>query len=149
VDIQPAQTYSAPAAPQASGTTPSREQQEVLNAANFKYSCALLPSSDQTFQNPETVTVSVQLTPALRPGDQVKFSLDGAALPNEENGTSVSLQYPERGSHTASVQVTDRTGKSICNTSSMFHVQRTGLNSPARRPATPPPRPTPRPKPKG
>jgi hypothetical protein len=148
VDIQPAQTYSAPATPQSSSAARSPEQRDALNAANFQYSCALSPASDQTFQNPEAVTVAVQLTPSLRPGDQVSFSLDGSPLPNEGNATSVSVPNPERGSHTASVQIADRSGKTICSISSLFHVQRTGLNSPARRPV-PTPRPTPRPRPKG
>jgi hypothetical protein len=146
IEIEPAQTYSAPPAPASTDSSLSPEQQRVLDAANFQYSCALSPRADQTFQNPESVVLSVQLTPGLRPGDQVSFSLDGANLANEENSTSRMLQYPDRGSHTVSVQITDRFGKSICSTSTMFHVQRTGVNSPARRPA-PPPRPTPRPGP--
>ena len=75
VEIQPAQTYSAPATP--SNSSLSREQQQVLDAANFQYHCALSPRADETFQNPESVTLAVQLTPSLRPGDQVKFSLTG------------------------------------------------------------------------
>jgi hypothetical protein len=145
IEIEPAQTYSAPPV---TGTDASRspEQQQVLDAANFRYSCALAPRADETFQNPESVMLSVQLTPALRPGDRVTFSLDGASVANEENATSRMLEFPDRGTHTASVQITDRSGKSVCSVSSTFHVQRTGLNSPARRPvpAPRPPRPTPR-----
>lgn len=147
VDIQPAQTYSAPSTPPATNSARSPEQQEALAAASFQYSCSLTPRADETFQNPGSVMIAVQLTPALRPGDQVKFSVDGTPVPNEENATSRVLEYPDRGSHTASVQIADRSGKTVCSTSSMFHVQRTGVNSPGRRPAPPPPRPTPRPGP--
>jgi hypothetical protein len=146
VDIQPAQTYSAPATPAPRNSSLSAEQQQVLDAANFQYNCALSPRPDETLQNPESVTLAVQLTPALRPGDQVKFSLDGTTLPNEENRTSTTVPFPDRGSHTGSVQVTDRSGKSLCSTSATFFVQRTGLNSPTRQVA-PPPRPTPHPRP--
>jgi hypothetical protein len=148
VDIQPAQTYSAPSTPPATNSARSPEQQEALAAANFQYSCSLTPRADETFQNPESVMIAVQLTPALRPGDLVKFSVDGTPVPNEENATSRVLEYPDRGSHTASVQVADRSGKTVCSTSTKFHVPRAGVNAPGRRPTAPPPRPTPRPGPK-
>ena len=148
VEIQPAQGYPAPPPAPSPHATQSPEQQQLLDAANFQYSCALTPRADETFQNPETVTLTVHLTPGLRPGDLVNFSLDGATVPNEQNLTSARLQYPDRGTHTAAVKVTDRSGRSVCDTSTMFHVQRSGTNSPARqRPVTPPrpnpPRPTP------
>ena len=147
VVIESAQTYSAPPAPTPTDPSRSPEQQQVLDAANFRYSCALTPRADETFQNPESIVLAVQLTPALRPGDQVKFSMDGASVANEENATSRMLEFPERGTHTAGVQVTDRSGKSVCSVNSTFHVQRTGVNSPARQGPPPPPRPTPHPRP--
>jgi hypothetical protein len=147
VDVQPAQSYSAPATPAPSNPSLSREQQEVLDAANFQYQCAISPRPDETLHNPESVTLGVQLAPPLRPGDQVKFLLDGTEVPNVENGTTTTVQYPDRGSHTASVQITDRSGKALCSTSATFFVQRTGLNSPQRKPVSPPPRPTPHPRP--
>jgi hypothetical protein len=147
VVIESAQTYSAPPAPTPVDPSRSPEQQQVLDAANFRYSCALTPRADETFQNPESIVLAVQLTPQLRPGDQVQFSMDGAGIANEENATSRAVEFPDRGSHTASVQITDRSGKSVCSVSSTFHVQRAGLNSPTRQTAPPPPRPTPHPRP--
>jgi hypothetical protein len=146
VEVQPAQTYSAPATQSPTSSTRSREQQEVLDAANFQYACAISPRADESFQNPESITLGVQLTPGLRPGDLVNFSLDGTTVPNEANSTSATVQFPDRGTHTAAVRITDRSGRTVCSTSSTFHVQRSNLNSPARRPA-PTPRPTPRPGP--
>src|SRR5690348_10912095 len=148
VEIQPAQTYSAPAASAPSNSSRTTEQQDVLNAANFQYNCAISPRADETLHNPEAVTLAVQTSPGLRPGDQVRFSLDGTDVSNEANATSASVSYPDRGSHTASVTITDRSGKSLCNTSATFFVQRTNLNSPTRQ--SPPqrpniPRPTPHP----
>jgi hypothetical protein len=142
VDIQPAQTYSAPSTPTVDSTR-SREEQQVLAAANFQYACALSPRNDETFQNPESVTLAVQLTPALRPGDAVKFSLDGSTVPNEQNLASTLLTQPDRGTHRANVHITDRSGRTVCDSSTTFHVQRTGAFSPARRPAPTPPRPNP------
>jgi uncharacterized protein DUF4124 len=147
VVIESAQTYSAPPAPTPADRSRSPEQQQVLDAANFRYNCALTPRADETYQNPESIVLAVQLTPPLRPGDQVKFTMDGTNVANEDNATSRMVEFPERGTHTAGVQITDRSGKSICNVSATFHVQRTGVNSPGRRPAAPPPRPTPHPRP--
>ncbi len=145
MDIRPAQTYSAPApAPTTSSSRP-KEEQDLLAAANFRYQCALSPRADETFQNPETVTLSVALTPALRAGDTVTFSMDGAQVPNEQSPTSATLTFPDRGTHTAAVRIVDRYGKTVCDANTTFHVLRTGLNSPARpvRPRPTPPRPTP------
>jgi len=138
VDIQPAQTYSAPPTPTLPDSTRPREEQALTEAANFRYQCALAPRDDETFQNPETVTLSVAVTPGLRTGDEVQFSVDGARLTRGENPTSATLTLPERGTHTATVRIVDRYGKAVCNASSTFHVQRTSLNSPQR---VPPPRP--------
>ena len=148
VDIQPAQTYSAPAPSPSTSSSRPREEQDLMAAANFRYECALSPRADETFQNPETVTLSVALTPGLRAGDTVNFSMDGSQVPNENAPTSASLSFPDRGTHTATVRVVDRYGKTVCDASTTFHVQRTGLNSPSRpvtpRPRPPnPPRPTP------
>lgn len=142
VDIQPAQTYSAPE-PSPINSRSSAEQRDLLNAANFQYQCSLAPRNDETFQNPESVTLSVALTPALRTGDTVRFALDGTEVSNAEGQTSTSVQFPDRGSHTVNVRITDRFGKTLCDASSTFHVQRSNLNSPTRR-LTPTPRPRPR-----
>ena len=143
VEIEPAQTYSAPAATTPVDRSRSPEEQAALDAARFAYSCSLSPRNDETFQNPDTVTIAVQLTPSLRPGDRVDISLDGTKLDNSANPTSAQVQYPDRGSHTVSVHIVDRSGKTLCDLSSAFHVQRAGLNSPARQPVRPPPRPKP------
>jgi hypothetical protein len=82
----------------------------------------------------------VALTPALRAGDTVTFSMDGAQVPNEQSPTSATLTFPDRGTHTAAVRIVDRYGKTVCDANTTFHVLRTGLNSPAR-PVRP--RPTP------
>ena len=152
VEIQPAQGYSAPPTPSTPTSARTPETQAALDAANFHYSCAMTPRTDETFQNPETVTLSVQLTPTLRPGDMVNFSLDGTTVPNENNRTSAELKYPDRGAHTASVRVTDFSNRPVCSASTTFHVLRTGTNSPQRQPSPSRPnvpRPTPHTPPKG
>jgi len=142
VDIQPAQTYSAPAQSSAIGDSRRpREELEMREAANFRYTlCQLAPPNDQTFTNPAKVDVTLTLNPPLRPGDELKILVDGSPPPATASALSVSLQQPERGSHTVTAEIKDRYGKGLCAASTTFHVQRPSVNSPGR---APPPRPTP------
>jgi hypothetical protein len=135
LDIEPAQTYSAPppsSVGSSSGNVP-REQQLLREMDNFRYtSCTLTPKNDETFTNPESVAVSLSLSPPLRAGDVVQVLVDGAPM----GGLSIysfTIPQPFRGAHAVSASVKDRYGKTLCSASSTFHVFRPSLNSPARR----------------
>jgi hypothetical protein len=142
IDVQPAQTYSAPPVSTTDSSRP-REVQELMDAANFRYTiCSLSPTNNETFTNPQSVVVALSLTPPLRSGDEPKISVDGAVV-NGGGALNGTVEMPDRGSHTVSAQVMDRSGKSVCDTTSTFYVQRSNLNSPTRIPPRPPPRPTP------
>jgi hypothetical protein len=133
VEIQPAQTYSAPS-PSASGSNSRvpREQQLLQEMTDFRYDrCELTPKSEATFQNPESVTVGARLVPGLRPGDVIDFRIDGTAVPG--NRLSFVMPQPFRGAHTATIQIKDRYGKTLCSTNTTFNVFRASLNSPARK----------------
>jgi len=135
VEIQPAQTYSAPPPPpigsSASPTLP-REQQLLKEMNDFRYqTCTLTPKSEETFSNPVTLTVGVTLQPNLRPGDVVDLRIDGTSVPGGQ--LSFVMPQPYRGAHTATALIKDRYGKTLCSVNTTFHVQRASLNSPARR----------------
>ena len=133
VEIQAAQTYSAPPPvdPSASSNLP-REQQLLKEMDDFRYqACTLTPKSDETFTNPENVTIGVMLQPNLRPGDLVDLRIDGTSVPG--NRVSFVMPQPYRGAHTVTVIIKDRYGKTMCSVNSTFHVFRASLNSPARR----------------
>ena len=147
VDLQPAQTYSAPPPGVSAESQRPREEQLLQQTDDFRYlSCTVSPENNTTFQNPEAVIIEVSTNPPLRPGDVVTMTVDGqpAGAPNTQSYT-MSPVY--RGSHTVGLNVADQYGKVVCNSTSVFHVQQPGLNSPARqappRPRPPPPRPTP------
>ena len=134
IDLKPAQTYSAQPAP--SNTNIAAEP---ADATGFHYeSCALSPRNDETFQSPESVTLSLTSTPNLRYSDRVRFLVDGADVGG--SGPSASMSMPDRGSHTVNANVTDLSGRVLCTATTTFHVQRPTLNSPTR---VPPPRPNP------
>jgi hypothetical protein len=141
VEVQPAQTYSSPPASTSSSSARSREQAAMDEAASFHYECSLTPRSDETFTNPESVSVALELTPALRSGDALTITLDGVALTGGNDQTAFSVPQPDRGSHTVTAHVVDRSGRTLCDASTTFHVMRPSINSPTRR--SPPPRPTP------
>jgi hypothetical protein len=135
VEIEPAQTYTAPPSPVHSDSNLTAEQRLLREMDDFSYrSCRLSPENDATFTNPQNVPIAVQLDPGLRPGDSVTLTIDGRVI---ANATSYVLQPADRGSHSVQVTVKDRFGRVLCNASSSFHVMRPSLNSPARRKATP------------
>jgi hypothetical protein len=141
VDVQPAQTYSAPSS---SGRSSRGSEGQDQGEADLHYECSLTPTNDETFTNPESVTVGLTLTPALRSGDALTFTMDGVVLTGGNGQTAFSVPQPDRGSHTVTAQVVSRSGRTLCNASTTFHVMRPSINSPARRaPSPPPPRPTP------
>jgi hypothetical protein len=133
VEIQPAQTYSAPPTPSTDGNRNLPLEQLLLKEMNdFRYqSCTLSPKNDETFQNPASVSVAVSLVPSLRAGDVVDLRIDGTSVPN--GALSYTMAQPNRGAHTVSLIIKSRYGKTVCSANTTFHVFRASLNSPARR----------------
>jgi hypothetical protein len=70
------------------------------------------------------------------------MTVDGqpAGPPNTQ---SFIMSPAHRGSHTVGISVVNPYGKTVCNFTSVFHVMRPGLNSPAGGSSRPPPRPAP------
>lgn len=147
IEIQAAQTYSAPSSAAQPNSNLPLEQRLLNEMDSFKYdSCAVKPKADETFMNPESVPVGVLLKPLLRPGDLVDLRIDGTTV-GDPSTTAFTMKPVFRGTHTVSVVVKDRFGRELCNTSSSFHVHQPNLNSPTRQaPPKPPPKPTPKPK---
>jgi hypothetical protein len=85
------------------------------------------------------VSISAIPVPSLRPSDIMVLSVDGQRA-NGPDAQSHLMQPVDRGTHTVSVTITSREGRSMCTSTASFHVQRPSLNSPAR-PAPPRPRP--------
>lgn len=85
------------------------------------------PGAEETLWNIEgTLSVSLSLTPALRPGDQVRVYFDGT--PQIVSGTTFQLQEVYRGVHNIQVEVVDETGKlMIRSRPSRFYVQQNNV----------------------
>lgn len=131
VEIEAAQTYSAPKPAQTGSSNLPSEQQLLQRIDDFRYtSCTLSPENDETFTNPTNVPISVSVEPALRVGDILQLSVDGK--PAAANSMNTVLDPAYRGTHTAQVTIKDSFGRTLCSASVSFHVFRPSVNMPAR-----------------
>jgi hypothetical protein len=132
VDLEPAQTYSSPAAASPAASNLPPEQELLRKIDDFRYeSCTLAPENDATFTNPLNVPVTATVVPTVRVGDVVQLSVDGK--PAATNALNAVLDPAYRGTHTAQLTIKDSFGRVLCTASVTFHVMRPSLNSPARR----------------
>lgn len=134
VELDPAQTYSAPTpgSTYSSNSNVPEEQRALRGIDDFVYeSCALAPPNDETIPNPESVTVTVTLSPPLRVGDSVNLVVDGRAAGPQE--TSLTLEPVERGAHSASVNLRDEHGRALCSASVTFYVMQPALARPRKK----------------
>lgn len=130
VELQPAQTYSAPPPSSTPSNVPS-EQQLLRKMDDFSYTnCSLSPGNDESFTNPESVPVSVTTEPAMRPGDVLQLSIDGK--PIAPNVSQAALAPAYRGTHTAQVTIKNSFGRVLCSSSVQFHVFQPSVNMPGR-----------------
>ena len=85
------------------------------------------PGAEETLWNIATVlNVSLELTPALKQGHQVRVYFDGT--PKMVGGTSFQLQEVYRGVHNLQAEVIDETGKLIIRSRpSRFYVQQNSI----------------------
>jgi hypothetical protein len=118
-------------------TSRSLSRQNAADAANaedaseadadkpFRYESFAIasPGAEETLWNIEGVlNVNLALTPALRPGHQVRVYFDGN--PQIVSGTSFQLQEVWRGVHNLQAEVLNETGQMQIRTrSSRFYVQ--------------------------
>jgi hypothetical protein len=134
VELAPAQTYASPGTTSSGNSNVPAEQRLVeQQTEDFRYlSCEISPKHDSTFQNPEQVSISVNLNPSLRAVDTAVVTVDGTPIPGA-NSTAMVMTSVNRGSHTVSAVVKDRFGKILCRATATFHVFKPSVNLPARR----------------
>lgn len=132
VELQPAQSYSAPPAPADLSSLPS-EQRMLQEMDDFKYeSCRLMPANETTFTNPESVSISLETAPNLRGSDTVTMTINGQPVAVQQGGVH-RMSPANRGSHTVVASVKDRYGRELCGARTIFHVFRPSINLPSRR----------------
>ena len=91
-----------------------------------------IPDDEALRANNGTFTVTAQLDPALLPGHQVRFLLDGIPQAPASPSTSLQLNNIDRGTHRLEVEVLE--GERVVQRAMQtFTVQRVHTSSPARR----------------
>ena len=131
MQISGAQTYhGASAAPPTPGVTAPDQTDRKTEPYQ---SCAITsPAPDSSLYAPDSVAVSVAVSPGLHDGDQLTVQVDGRRLePTVESGQNFVITQPERGDHSVSAQVRSPEGVMLCNASPVtFSVTRPSVNSP-------------------
>jgi hypothetical protein len=133
ITLSQPQTYSA--ATPAQAATPGVRAVPGVPATQrgpFRYeSCTIVqPANDEVLLDPESVMLRAQVVPSVRQGDQVTMSLDGTAIEGQGQ-LEARIQPAERGTHTASVTVRDRDGKTVCQSpGAIFHVRQASQLAP-------------------
>jgi Domain of unknown function (DUF4124) len=127
VDLQNVQTYDAD---EASIPAANRSTSSPSKAAASSYQSIAIssPAHEQTFSGTGgQVSVSVQVSPGVQPGDSVRLTLDGQEVsePNS-SATSFELKDVARGAHTLSASVVSRSGQVVIQSAPItFFVQQT------------------------
>ncbi len=128
VELKAPQTFSAPKIDTPSEPTPPKQPAEKVYQ-----SCGMSePTNDQVFLNTDTVSAGTSVQPAVRPGDTVLVTMDGAPVPGvPANGGQFTISPVDRGEHTIQMVVKDPSGTTVCSSSSVtFHVRQPSLQSP-------------------
>lgn len=124
IDIAP--SYTPLPIPKVETVDADEGEDNVEEVPNYQIKI-ISPAQDESFQNPEEITVVAAVSPALnsKRADKLQFKLDGKPVQSPQQGTSISLSALERGSHILVVSVVDKSGKALKRSKSiLFHVHR-------------------------
>ena len=131
VELKAPQTFTAPKTNASSQTyRPSPERQP---AQKVYTSCGLSePTADQVFMNTDTVSAGTRAQPAMRPGDSVVVTMDGAPVPGvPASGGQFTISPVDRGEHTIQMVIKDPLGVTVCSSPAVtFHVHQPSIQSP-------------------
>lgn len=133
VELEPLQTYSAPAAPKSTSasSTPTVPTATTGDKPPFKYTGLAIgaPANDEGVRsNNGQIVVQVKVTPGLNSedGHQLAILLDGKLAAGPDATTTFTLENIPRGTHSVAAEVRDKTGKTVKTSAAIsFHVLRT------------------------
>ena len=135
VELQPAQTFDAPAPTSSARATP--RNQHANNAVTYAKLDLWKPSNDEVFTNTaNTVPVRLRLEPDLQAGHSVWLYLDGKRVDGQPtNAVSFDLTEVPRGTHTVNAVVVDVSGVPLIKSQSVtFHLRQVSTLAPNRSP---------------
>ena len=125
VKLPKTQTYAAPSST-GMPTLPAPASTAAPTAAYAQFSITA-PASQANLWYADEVTVSVSLSPELRPGDTLTYELDGQTI-GPTSDTSVTFKGVPRGEHTVSATLNATNGGSMSAGPITFYIkQKTAL----------------------
>ena len=129
VNVEPMNTFSAPAVPASTGDTTSTEPEK----AHYRYLEITGPQDDESIRdNAGNVTISAEIEPRLRRSDRMVLVMGGNQTEIEAEGGQFVLSNIDRGTHIVSVRVLDRAGVTLMESEPRtFHMLRHRLPRPA------------------
>lgn len=126
--LPPLQTYSAPPSDQASDDNDD-DNDEIAEQARYEVVKIISPKANETIRdNGGTVSVRLDIKPALQSGHVVEISMDGKPI-GSGSATSISVSNIDRGTHSVSANVKDASGNVVGNAGGVtFTLQRVSVN---------------------
>jgi hypothetical protein len=111
----------------------SRSQKPATPAASQRIAITS-PQAGQTYSGEEQVSVSLEVDPALAPGQSITWTLNGAQLTQPPTATQFTLPDLARGGYTLTATVTDSaTGESRNADPVSFNVMRPSVLAPQHK----------------
>lgn len=128
--VSAARASSPAAEPPVSRSSASRAASR--STAAYSHCEVVDPAEDAAFDAPESVQLSAQVLPVLRPGDRVVATLNGEPVGDWPAGALVHvLQQPARGTYVVSIRVVSADGRTQCQSAARsFHVRQPSLIRP-------------------
>jgi hypothetical protein len=126
-------------APRPGSVAPAPGAPVTTRAKPFTYAgCDISsPNPDQVFQNVRSVSISINVQPALQLDHTIAVRVNGARVPGWPPGSSgYLLSDLPRGTYTVSAQVLDARGTPVCSSAPMmFHIRQPSMLTPGARTA--------------
>ncbi|MFO6425125.1 DUF4124 domain-containing protein [Motilimonas sp. KMU-193] len=113
ISIQVSPSHKVPAAPVAT----SNKSKPVAEKSNTKYTASITsPVHDSTlYDNNGTISVNVEVKPALEDGQTLQLLVDGTPVGEKHQSPTLLVTNIDRGSHNLQVQLIDKNGKIIAS----------------------------------
>ena len=120
----PAPTITAPESPPPASKEPTSSEQELLSPPSAsqlertpytKFQLSY-PTQKLTFHNQRQISVTIDITPALREGDKIQLQVDGKPYGKPQAATEFTLEQLNRGEHHLFAQLIDEKDQVIQST---------------------------------
>lgn len=143
VDLQPAQTFTAPVIPERAPAEATAAEEPRRPAASYSRLSIVAPAAGETLWNiGGELGVQLAMEPQLGSGHQLRMFLNGEPVDGVPQGpTQFNISNVFRGENTLRASIVDAQGRELAASGAVvFYVQQTSIQNPAPR-QRPQPRP--------